>query len=77
MQIEEIKEVVSLIPYFIKHKNIWTDYDVEVDTLYIHFKRPNNAANTEMTNDDILIRYENDEVIGLTIMHASKRGIDV
>lgn len=66
-----------LLPYFIKHKNIWTDYDAEVDTLYIHFKKPNNATYTEMTDDDVLIRYENDEVIGLTILHASHRVMDV
>ena len=69
--------IYYLLPYFIKHKNIWTDYDDEVDTLYIHFKKPNNATNTEMTDDDVLIRYENDEVIGLTILHASHRGMDV
>ncbi len=77
MGIAEIKEIDYLLPYFIKHKNIWTDYDAEVDTLYIHFKKPNNATNSEMTDDDVLIRYENDEVIGLTILHASHRGMAV
>jgi uncharacterized protein YuzE len=77
MGIAELKEIDVLLPYFIKHKNIWSDYDAEADTLYIHFKKPNNSDNAEMTNDDIIIRYENSEVIGLTILHASKRGLSV
>jgi len=26
-----------------------------------------------MTDDDILVRYEGEEVVGLTVLHASKR----
>ena len=26
-----------------------------------------------MTDEDIIVRYEGDEVIGLTVLHASKR----
>ena len=70
MGLAEIKEIDYLLPYFIKHKNLWTDYDA--DTLYVHFKKPNHADNTEMTEDDVVIRYEKNEVIGLTILHASK-----
>lgn len=77
MGLAEIKEIDFLLPYFIKHKNIWSDYDAEADTLYIHFKKPSQADNSEMTNDDVIIRYEKGEVVGLTILHASKRGMDV
>jgi uncharacterized protein YuzE len=41
--------------------------------LYINFKKPSRATDTEMTDNDVLVRYENDEVIGLTVLHASKR----
>ncbi len=77
MGFAELKELDILLPYFIKHKNIWSDYDAEADTLYIHFKKPNHADNTEMTSDDVIIRYYNGEVIGVTILHASHRGINV
>jgi uncharacterized protein YuzE len=41
--------------------------------LYINFKKPSTATDSELTDDDVIIRYEEDEVVGLTILHASKR----
>lgn len=41
--------------------------------LYISFKQPSEATDSELTDDDVIVRYEGDEVIGLTILHASKR----
>ena len=67
------KEIKEILPYFIKHKNVWSNYDEEAECLYFHFKKPNNADYTEMTDDDIIIRYENEEIIGLTVLNASKR----
>ena len=40
--------------------------------LYINFKRTSHATDRELTDDDILLRYENDEVAGLTVLHARK-----
>jgi uncharacterized protein YuzE len=73
MGIAEIKDIDMLLPYFIRHQNIWTDYDAEVDTLYVHYKKPNQADRSEITDDDVIVRYQNDEIVGLTIMNASKR----
>lgn len=67
------KEIKSIIPYFVKYKNVWTNYDEEADTLYMHFKKPNHADHSEMTEDEIIIRYEKNKIIGLTILNASKR----
>lgn len=69
----EIKEITNVLPYFLKHKTVWSSYDKEADALYLHFKKPNNADNSEMTDDEMIIRYENKEVIGVTILNASKR----
>lgn len=55
------------------HKYVWTSYDAEADVLYVNFKKPSVATDSELTDDDIIIRYEGDEVIGLTLLHASKR----
>ncbi len=52
--------------------NIWLYYDPEVDTLYVNFKKPSVATDSELTDDDVLIRYEGEEVIGYTILHASQ-----
>lgn len=62
-----------MLPWFLRHKTVWSSYDSEADVLYLHFKKPNNADDSEMTDDEIIVRYENDEIIGLTILNASKR----
>lgn len=75
MGTEEIKEISSVIPYFLKHKTVWANYDDAADVLYLHFKKPNHADNSEMTEDEIIIRYEGNEVIGVTVLNASKREV--
>ena len=52
---------------------MWLSYDVEADTLYINFKKPSHATDSELTEDDVIVRYEDDQVVGYTILHASKR----
>ncbi len=51
----------------------WSSYDSKADVLYINFKKPSHATDSELTDDDIIIRYEKDVVVGLTILNASKR----
>ena len=53
-------------------KDTWTFYDVEADVLYINFHQPALIADdSELTEDGILIRYQNDGIIGLTILNVS------
>jgi uncharacterized protein YuzE len=73
METIAVNEVKNMLPYFIKHKNVWTSYDEEADVLYLHFKKPNHADHSEMTEDEIIIRYEKGEIIGFTILNASTR----
>ena len=54
-------------------KKMWIDYDEEADVLYISFRRPQKATDTEMTEDGILLRYKDDELVGITILDVSKR----
>jgi uncharacterized protein YuzE len=48
-------------------------FDAEADVIYINFKKPSNATDSELTDDDIIMRYEGETLIGITILHASKR----
>jgi uncharacterized protein YuzE len=48
-------------------------YDEEADVLYVNFKKPSRADDSELTDDDIIIRYENEQVVGMTILNASHR----
>ncbi len=75
MAVADISEYLKLIPAVRRSPEgyLWSSYDKEADVLYINFKKPSHATDSELTDDDIIIRYEGDEVIGITIMHASKR----
>jgi len=50
-------------------------YAAEADVLYIDFNNPPQSADdSELTDDDIVIRYDETEaIIGLTILNASQR----
>ena len=71
----ELSRDLNLIPAVMRspHRQLWSSYDVEADVLYINFKKPSQATDSELTDDDIIVRYEGDEMIGLTILHASAR----
>jgi uncharacterized protein YuzE len=38
-----------------------------------NFKKPGEAEASELTDDDIIIRYQDDDIIGYTVLHASQR----
>ena len=66
---------IHLVPA-VKHSPkhyLWSSYDAEADVLYVNFKKPSHADDSELTDDDVIIRYEQGEVIGLTILNASQR----
>lgn len=73
METTVLGDIQTALPYFLKHKTVWSSYDNEADVLYLHFKKPNHADNSEMTEDEIIIRFEKEEIIGLTILNASQR----
>ena len=53
---------------------LWASYDEGADVLYVHFKQPGAAAtDSELTDDDIILRYDGAEIIGITILRASQR----
>lgn len=69
----DINEINSILPWFLKQKTVWANYDEEADVLYLHFKKPNHSDHSEMTENEIIIRYEKDEIVGLSVLNASKR----
>lgn len=75
MAIGNLQNYLSLIPSLKKLDShlLYMSYDEEADTLYINFKKPSIADDSELTDDDIIIRYEKEQVVGLTILNAGKR----
>ena len=72
---EDVKKYLDLAldVMNINKNNVWINHDKEADVVYINFKRSPQHDDSELTDDDIIIRYEEEEVVGLTILHASKR----
>ena len=75
MAVTAVGEFLKLVPAVrsTPHGYLWSSYDVEADVLYVNFKKPSHATDSELTDDAIIIRYEGDEVVGLTVLHASRR----
>jgi len=75
MAIADIQEYLKLIPAVNRSPQhaVWLTYDAEADTLYVNFKKPSYATDSELTDDDVIVRYEGEVVIGFTVLHASKR----
>lgn len=62
------------VPYLLSapSKRMWIDYDEEADVLYISFEKPQHATNSVM-EDDVVYHYRNGDVVGLTVLGASRR----
>jgi len=75
MAVAEVREYLKLMPLVkeLPQGNVWLSYDKDADVLYVNFKKPSFATDSELTDDDVIIRYQDDDIIGLTILHASRR----
>ena len=75
MALVDVQEYLQLVPALrsLPGGYLWSSYDVEADTLHINFKKPAYATDSELRDDDVIVRYEGNEVIGMTILHASQR----
>ena len=54
-------------------QHMWLDYDKQADVLYMSFRKPQRATETIELGDDILIRKDGKDIVGLTILNASAR----
>jgi uncharacterized protein YuzE len=64
-------QAVPLIPF--PRRRFWVDYDQEADVLYISFQRPQQATETETTDEGIPLRYLGKRLVGMAILNASTR----
>ena len=75
MAVAEIQDYLKLLPKLKESREglVWMAYDAEADTLYVNYKKPSHATDSELTEDDVIVRYEGEELVGFTILHASQR----
>ena len=59
--IQGLPELITVSP------QIWVDYDQEVDVLYLSFRRPQQATDSEL-EDNFIYHYDGEELVGVTIM---------
>lgn len=70
-----LDSIMKFVPQVLQlqQKNIWLSYDEEADVLYLNFKKPSHADDTELLDNDVIVRYEGDEIVGMTVLNASKK----
>jgi uncharacterized protein YuzE len=75
MALAEMSDYTSLLPLLKKvpERQLWCSYDQEADMLYVTFQRPPNVTESELTDDDVVVRYSGEQVVGYDILHAGNR----
>lgn len=71
-----LEEISGAPPHLIRlpKGRAWIDYDEEADVLYVSLQRPQKATDTEfLEKKGFLLRYRGDELVGVTVLDASKR----
>jgi len=48
-------------------------YDKGRDVLYISFGPPQEADDSELLENDVIVRYKGEKVVGLTVLSFSRR----
>lgn len=73
-EIGRLREFLRFLPAVKRapESSIWLTYDEEADVLYVNFKKPSVATDSELTDDGVIIRYQGNEIIGFTILNASE-----
>ncbi len=77
MAVAEIQDYLKILPKLKESRGglVWMSYDAGADTLYVNYKKPSHATDSELTDDDVIVRFEGEEIVGYTILHASQRDL--
>jgi uncharacterized protein YuzE len=75
LAVSEIENYLKLLPSVKQSPQgvIWMSYDREADVLYVNYEKPSTATDSEITDDDVIVRFKGSEIVGFTILHASQR----
>ncbi|SFF93260.1 Protein of unknown function [Desulfotomaculum arcticum] len=73
-EVAELSKVVRTLPALVSalgQNQIFLHYDDEADILYINFNdTPVEADDSELTDDDLIIRYLSGKIVGITMLNA-------
>lgn len=67
--------ILNSVPYLLMapSKKIWIDYDDEADVLYMSFQKP-QKANDSVMEDNVIYHYQDQNLVGITVLRASEFG---
>lgn len=65
-----VREVREAMPHLkrLPSNHFWFDYDEEADVLYVSFQKPQRATNSILKDGNVLLRYQDKKLVGVTIM---------
>jgi uncharacterized protein YuzE len=65
---KEVNDLISPLPRLLAFsRQVWLDYDNEADVLYVSFRKPQQADDSEL-EDNVVYHYRDGELVGLTII---------
>ena len=64
--------LAPLPPLLALSRRIWLGYDAEADVLYLSFRKPQQATDSEL-DGDVVYHYRHGELVGLTIIGLRER----
>jgi uncharacterized protein YuzE len=69
----------KLIPLLLQlpSHHVWIDYDEEADVLYFSFEKPQQATDSVMGEDGNVYHYRKERLVGVTILHASRKAQEI
>jgi uncharacterized protein YuzE len=75
MALVELSDFLDLIHAILQapHRAMHCTFDKQADVMCVNFEPGAEATDSELGPGDIIVRYRGDEVIGLTVLHASRR----
>ena len=73
---DNLNDLLNLLPAVLHSikRRLQASYDQEGDVLYVRFgPQPRPATDSELTEDDNIVRCHGEEVVGVAMLHASRR----
>jgi uncharacterized protein YuzE len=66
-----LKAVSHLVQ--LPQRQMWLDYDEEADVLYVHFAVEAGSTHSDMREDGVILDYKGNNLVGVTLVEASRR----
>ena len=72
---KDVNSILKALPSMlrVRARRFWVDYDEDADVMYITFHRPQQASESRVREDGIIVRTRGKDVVGITILEASAR----